>query len=196
MVRDDTAQREGPPARSKAAPLEFRDVTKRYAGADHPAVDSLSLKVPAGEICVLVGPSGCGKTTAMRLVNRMIPITSGDILLIGHSTSGELSMLALGGEDGLLQAVVEERPIGQVGQRIVERLVLEQLGLRLAVADVQHPNVISRCGIVFDVGQQLTIRAEGHGSVKEIAFGQTFQSATAVGQLPKDILPFGLTLLV
>ena len=34
---------------------------------------------------MLVGPSGCGKTTAMRLVNRMIELTSGDILLDGHS---------------------------------------------------------------------------------------------------------------
>jgi osmoprotectant transport system ATP-binding protein len=45
----------------------------------------LSLTVPAGEICVLVGPSGCGKTTAMRLVNRMIDLTSGEILLDGVS---------------------------------------------------------------------------------------------------------------
>ena len=48
-------------------------------------MDGLSLEVPAGEICVLVGPSGCGKTTAMRMVNRMIDITSGDILLDGSS---------------------------------------------------------------------------------------------------------------
>src|SRR5690349_24762747 len=71
-----------PPA---AATLEFRDATKRYPGADAPAVDGLTLEVPAGEICVLVGPSGCGKTTAMRMVNRMIDITSGDILLDGSS---------------------------------------------------------------------------------------------------------------
>jgi osmoprotectant transport system ATP-binding protein len=71
--------------RSTAEPLEFREVTKRYPGAADPAVDGLSLKVPAGEICVLVGPSGCGKTTAMRMVNRMIEITSGDILLGGRS---------------------------------------------------------------------------------------------------------------
>jgi osmoprotectant transport system ATP-binding protein len=73
------------PARSSAEPLEFRDVTKRYPGSSEPAVDGLSLEVPAGEICVLVGPSGCGKTTAMRMVNRMIDITSGDILLGGRS---------------------------------------------------------------------------------------------------------------
>jgi osmoprotectant transport system ATP-binding protein len=50
-------------------------------------VDRLSLEVPAGEICVLVGPSGCGKTTAMRMVNRMIEITRGDILLDGRSVT-------------------------------------------------------------------------------------------------------------
>ena len=37
--------------------------------------------MPAGEICVLVGPSGCGKTTAMRMVNRTVEITSGDVLV-------------------------------------------------------------------------------------------------------------------
>jgi osmoprotectant transport system ATP-binding protein len=68
-----------------AATLEFRQATKRYPGQTEPAVDALSLEVPAGEICVLVGPSGCGKTTAMRMVNRMIDITSGDILLDGRS---------------------------------------------------------------------------------------------------------------
>jgi osmoprotectant transport system ATP-binding protein len=68
-----------------AATLEFRNATKRYAGHAEPAVENLSLIVPAGEICVLVGPSGCGKTTAMRMVNRMIEISEGDILLDGRS---------------------------------------------------------------------------------------------------------------
>jgi osmoprotectant transport system ATP-binding protein len=68
-----------------AAPLELREVVKHYPGAEKPAVDKLSLEVPAGEICVLVGPSGCGKTTAMRMVNRMIDITDGDILIGGES---------------------------------------------------------------------------------------------------------------
>jgi osmoprotectant transport system ATP-binding protein len=68
-----------------AATLEFRNATKRYPGQSEPAVENLSLTVPAGEICVLVGPSGCGKTTAMRMVNRMIDITDGDILLDGKS---------------------------------------------------------------------------------------------------------------
>ncbi|HSJ16751.1 MAG TPA: ATP-binding cassette domain-containing protein, partial [Solirubrobacterales bacterium] len=63
----------------EAVAVEFRDATKRYAGTTEDAVRGLTLEVPAGEICVLVGPSGCGKTTAMRMVNRMVEITDGDI---------------------------------------------------------------------------------------------------------------------
>jgi len=81
----NAAHSEGPSANSQAAELEFRNVTKRYPGQTEAAVNNLSLKVPAGEICVLVGPSGCGKTTAMRMVNRMIDVTEGDILLDGRS---------------------------------------------------------------------------------------------------------------
>jgi osmoprotectant transport system ATP-binding protein len=81
----DSAHPSGPSPRPAAATLEFREATKRYPGQTESAVDSLSLEVPAGDICVLVGPSGCGKTTAMRMVNRMIGMTSGDILLDGRS---------------------------------------------------------------------------------------------------------------
>jgi osmoprotectant transport system ATP-binding protein len=80
-----TAQHEGPSGYSEAAELELRGVEKRYPGQREPAIPDLSLKVGAGEVCVLVGPSGSGKTTAMRLINRMIPLTSGDILLGGRS---------------------------------------------------------------------------------------------------------------
>jgi osmoprotectant transport system ATP-binding protein len=70
---------------SRALELELRDVQKRYPGRREPAIHDLSLTVPAGEVCVLVGPSGSGKTTAMRLINRMIPLSSGEILLGGRS---------------------------------------------------------------------------------------------------------------
>ena len=71
--------------RAQAVPVAFEGATKRYPGSDRPAVDDLTLEVEAGEICVLVGPSGCGKTTAMRMVNRMVEITEGDILVGGTS---------------------------------------------------------------------------------------------------------------
>jgi osmoprotectant transport system ATP-binding protein len=68
-----------------AAELVFDEATKVYPGREGAAVDHLSLTVPAGEICVLVGPSGGGKTTALKLVNRLIPLTSGDIRIDGTS---------------------------------------------------------------------------------------------------------------
>jgi osmoprotectant transport system ATP-binding protein len=68
-----------------AAEIVFDHVTKRYPGRAEPAVDDLSLTIPAGEICVLVGPSGGGKTTAMKMVNRLIDITEGDIRIGGRS---------------------------------------------------------------------------------------------------------------
>jgi osmoprotectant transport system ATP-binding protein len=82
---ENSAHPEGTSAYPQAAALELRDVAKRYPGQREPAITDLSLSVDAGEVCVLVGPSGCGKTTAMRLINRMIPLSGGDILLGGRS---------------------------------------------------------------------------------------------------------------
>ena len=75
----------------QAAVVEFDHVTKRYdapTGRDKAkptpgAVNDLSLKVPAGKICILVGPSGCGKTTSLKMVNRLIEPTAGRILIDG-----------------------------------------------------------------------------------------------------------------
>jgi osmoprotectant transport system ATP-binding protein len=79
----------GEPSDAQSQPgvssVSYEEATKRYPGASQPAVDRLSLEVPAGEICVLVGPSGCGKTTAMRMVNRTVDISEGDILIGGSS---------------------------------------------------------------------------------------------------------------
>ncbi|MGD6740831.1 ABC transporter ATP-binding protein [Streptomyces sp. BH106] len=65
--------------------IVFDSATKTYDGTGEPAVDALSLTVPAGEICVLLGASGCGKTTALTLVNRLTELTSGDIRIGGSS---------------------------------------------------------------------------------------------------------------
>jgi osmoprotectant transport system ATP-binding protein len=77
--------------RHQAAVVEFDHVTKRYdaptgrrkAESTPGAVNDLSMKVPAGQICCLVGPSGCGKTTSLKMVNRLIEPTSGRILIDG-----------------------------------------------------------------------------------------------------------------
>jgi len=79
---------------SAAAAIEFRAVTKRYPGRTAAAVRELTLSVPAGEICVLIGPSGSGKTTAMKMVNRLIDITEGDIT-IGDQSVRSLDLTEL-----------------------------------------------------------------------------------------------------
>jgi osmoprotectant transport system ATP-binding protein len=68
-----------------ASSVRYEGATKRYGDSEQLAVDHLTLEVPAGEICVLVGPSGCGKTTAMRLVNRTVELSEGDVLIGGES---------------------------------------------------------------------------------------------------------------
>src|SRR3712207_4123714 len=64
--------------------IEFRHVSKTYPGSSRPVVNDLSFEVLEGEICVLVGPSGCGKTTSMRMVNRLIEPSEGEILINGE----------------------------------------------------------------------------------------------------------------
>ncbi len=65
------------------ATVEFRHVSKQY-GPQGAAVVDLSLLVPAGDICVLVGPSGCGKTTSLKMVNRLVEPSSGQVLIDGQ----------------------------------------------------------------------------------------------------------------
>ncbi|MDQ3795661.1 MAG: ATP-binding cassette domain-containing protein, partial [Actinomycetota bacterium] len=64
--------------------IKFRGVSKTYPGSDRPVVNDLSFEILEGEICVLVGPSGCGKTTTMRMINRLIEPTEGEILIDGE----------------------------------------------------------------------------------------------------------------
>jgi len=61
--------------------IALERLTKVYPGSDVAAVDGVTLTVPEGEICIFIGPSGCGKTTLMRMVNKLLPITSGKIFV-------------------------------------------------------------------------------------------------------------------
>jgi osmoprotectant transport system ATP-binding protein len=63
--------------------IKLEEVTKVYPDGTK-AVDNINLEVNEGELCVFLGPSGCGKTTTMKMINRLIPITSGRILVNGR----------------------------------------------------------------------------------------------------------------
>jgi osmoprotectant transport system ATP-binding protein len=65
--------------------VEFREVSFAVNGG-RPIIDRLSLQVQRGETFVLLGESGCGKTTTLRLVNRLLAPTSGQVLVEKKST--------------------------------------------------------------------------------------------------------------
>jgi osmoprotectant transport system ATP-binding protein len=175
---------------SGAAAIEFRAVTKRYPGREAPAVRELSLSVPAGEICVLIGPSGSGKTTAMKMVNRLIDITEGDIAIGEQSVrSLDLTELRRGigyvfQQIGLFPHMSVEDNIGTVPrllgwnkQRIRDRVgeLLELVGLEQSDAK-RYPGQFSggqrqRIGVAraMAAGQPIMLMDEPFGAVDPIA---------------------------
>ncbi|MDY6916847.1 MAG: ABC transporter ATP-binding protein [Chloroflexota bacterium] len=66
--------------------IKLENVTKVYPDGTE-AVKDVSFEVEKGELCVLLGPSGCGKTTTMKMINRLIPISSGAIYLDGEDVT-------------------------------------------------------------------------------------------------------------
>ncbi|MDY0395712.1 betaine/proline/choline family ABC transporter ATP-binding protein [Virgibacillus halophilus] len=64
--------------------LTFKNVSKEYEGGTK-AVNDLNLEINKGEFIVFIGPSGCGKTTTMKMVNRLIDISDGEILIEGEN---------------------------------------------------------------------------------------------------------------
>ena len=136
-----SAPRDGENNGTDAASVVYEHVTKRYPGQESPAVQDLSLEVPAGEICVLVGPSGCGKTTAMRMVNRMVEITEGDIKVGGTSVRDR-------------DAADLRREIGYVIQQVglfPHRTVAANIGTVPHLLGWQHDRIAARTSELLDL---------------------------------------------
>ncbi|MBM4763207.1 betaine/proline/choline family ABC transporter ATP-binding protein [Bacillus sp. B15-48] len=66
--------------------IKFENVSKVYNDG-FKAVDSVSFEILEGELIVLIGPSGSGKSTTMKMINRMIPHTSGTISIDGKDVT-------------------------------------------------------------------------------------------------------------
>ena len=62
--------------------IELDGVSKSFG--DEAAVDGITLTIPDGSLCVLVGTSGCGKSTTLRMINRLIEHSAGEIRIDGH----------------------------------------------------------------------------------------------------------------
>jgi len=65
--------------------VEFRAVN--YAVNDTQILFDVNLEIEKGEILILLGESGCGKTTTLKLINRLIEPTSGEVLVEGKTTT-------------------------------------------------------------------------------------------------------------
>ncbi|MCO7564329.1 ABC transporter ATP-binding protein [Pseudomonas sp. S 311-6] len=72
--------------------IQINNLNKKFGSIT--AVEDVSFTVEEGKICVLLGPSGCGKTTTLKMINRLIPPTSGRILIGGRDTA-ELDTVTL-----------------------------------------------------------------------------------------------------
>jgi osmoprotectant transport system ATP-binding protein len=142
----------------EALSVEFRDATKRYDGSAQPALDSLSLDVPAGEICVFVGPSGSGKTTAMRMVNRMVEITEGDILVGGRSVR-ERSPAELRRETGYVIQQIGLFPHRTVADNIAT--VPRLLGWERDRIDTRVSELLAVIGLEPELGRRFPAQLSG-----------------------------------
>ena len=63
--------------------IQFRDVTKDFKG--NVVLSDISMEINDRELTVLIGPSGCGKTTTLKMINRLIPPSKGNIFINGKN---------------------------------------------------------------------------------------------------------------
>lgn len=67
--------------------IEFKNICKKYPGADRNTVDGFNLNIEEKEFIAFVGPSGCGKSTTLRMVAGFEEITGGDLFIDGKKVN-------------------------------------------------------------------------------------------------------------
>ena len=140
--------------------IRLEEVTKSYVTPTGPltVVDRVSLEVATGETCVLLGPSGCGKTTTLKMINRIVPKTSGRIQVMGRDIESIDTVELRRGIGYVIQQIglfpnmtVEEnigvvpRLLGWDAGRIARRVreLLELMALDPAVFPARYPSELS-----------------------------------------------------
>jgi len=126
--------------------IKLEHVTKIYPGTTSPAVDDLSFTVPTGEICTIVGPSGCGKTTTMKMVNRLIEPTDGEIYVLNER--GEMQNVLE------MDPIILRRNIGYVIQQIglfPHRTILQNMGTVPKLLEWDNTLIRSRAEELLDM---------------------------------------------
>jgi len=152
----DKANDRGPDGGASA--VRYAGVTKRYPGSDAAAVEDLSLEVPAGEICVLVGPSGCGKTTAMRMVNRTVEMSEGDIL-IGERSVREYDPPQLRREIGYVIQQIGLFPHRTIAENVAA--VPQLLGWKKDRIHARNAELLQLVGLDPELGERYPAQLSG-----------------------------------
>ena len=139
------------------ASVSFEHATRRYPGADRPAVERLSLTVDDGEFLVLVGPSGCGKSTALRMVAGLEPVDTGRILIGGYDVT---------------HADPKDRDTAMVFQNYAlypHMTVAQNMGFALKIARMPRAQIRDR---VLDVARLLDLQPYLNRKPKDLSGGQ------------------------
>lgn len=95
--------------------IAFKNVSKSFK--DNLVIDGLNLKVEKGEFVVLIGQSGCGKTTTMKMINRLIEPTEGQIFIDGKDIA-KINPIELRRNIGYVIQMVGLFPHMTVGENI------------------------------------------------------------------------------
>lgn len=139
------------------ASVIFDAVTRRYPGADRPALDALDLAIDDGEFMVLVGPSGCGKTTTLRMLAGLEPVDAGRIHI---------------GSDDVTETDPGHRDIAMVFQNYAlypHMTVAQNMGFALKVAKTPKPEIRAR---VTDAARLLGLAAHLERKPKDLSGGE------------------------
>lgn len=113
--------------------ISFKQVSKSFG--DVLALDDFNLEIVAGETVALIGTSGSGKTTALKLVNRLIDQSSGEIRIDGKSISS-------------IDVIELRRSIGYVIQKgglFPHMTVAENIGLLSKIEKRDEGKTKSKC---------------------------------------------------
>jgi multiple sugar transport system ATP-binding protein len=139
------------------ASVTFEQATRRYSGADRPAVDELDLNVGDGEFVVLVGPSGCGKTTSLRMIAGLETVDSGRILI---------------GTRDVTDADPKDRDVAMVFQNYAlypHMNAAQNMGFALKIAGIAKSEIRER---VLDAARLLDLEPYLDRKPKDLSGGQ------------------------
>ena len=136
--------------------IEFKNVNKSINGKT--ILTDINITIEKGELVVFIGPSGCGKTTTLKMINKLLTPSSGEILINGDNVqdkntiklrrnmgyviqqAGLLPHLTIGDNIGLIPSM-EKMPKEKIKSKVIELLNL--VGLDPDEFYSKYPNELS-----------------------------------------------------